>query len=183
MKRGRIHACTHATGRAGGTGPRNDFTGITPAKSGRYGAAKCDVAIRHSRGLRCPRPTGRPAARPAGPDPSLACARIACVLCTHTRARVMASREPGNTVPWIHCCLIMDQPMLAFALRINTLGARDVRAPPPRGSDRGRYDASFEFRCCWIRQHLIFMIYLSRWRTRERDYHRGVYQVVVFPSV
>ncbi|CAD1478815.1 unnamed protein product, partial [Heterotrigona itama] len=32
------------------TGPRNDFTGITPAKSGRYGAAKCDVAIRHSRG-------------------------------------------------------------------------------------------------------------------------------------
>lgn len=31
-------------------GPRNDFTGITPAKSGRYGAAKCDVAIRHSRG-------------------------------------------------------------------------------------------------------------------------------------
>ena len=32
------------------TGPRNDFTGITPAKSGRYGSAKCDVAIRHSRG-------------------------------------------------------------------------------------------------------------------------------------
>lgn len=44
----------------GETGPRNDFTGITPAKSGRYGAAKCDVAIRHSRGLRCPRLPDRP---------------------------------------------------------------------------------------------------------------------------
>lgn len=50
---------THAATAAGGCyssaaetlGPRNDFTGITPAKSGRYGAAKCDVAIRHSRGL------------------------------------------------------------------------------------------------------------------------------------
>ncbi|KOX77931.1 hypothetical protein WN51_05818 [Melipona quadrifasciata] len=47
-KRPRGYARRLCTGHE--TGPRNDFTGITPAKSERYGAAKCDVAIRHSRG-------------------------------------------------------------------------------------------------------------------------------------
>ncbi|KYN04558.1 hypothetical protein ALC62_04549 [Cyphomyrmex costatus] len=61
MRRG-SYACTHTAANTGETGLRNDFTGITPAKSGRYGAAKCDVVIRHSRGLRCPRLPGRPAA-------------------------------------------------------------------------------------------------------------------------
>lgn len=55
----------HAVMREGyETGPRNDFTGITPAKSGRYGAAKCDVAIRHSRGPHVRALPSKPAAWP-----------------------------------------------------------------------------------------------------------------------
>ncbi|TGZ53057.1 Uncharacterized protein DBV15_00589 [Temnothorax longispinosus] len=100
------YACTHTAANTGETGPRNDFTGITPAKSGRYGAAKCDVAIRHSRGLRCPRLPGRPAA-----------CRFARAL-SSPHAQVLGSlaraAEPGN-ISWMQCHPIMDLPMLALA--------------------------------------------------------------------
>ena len=64
-----------------GTGPRNDFTGITPAKSGRYGAAKCDVAIRHSRGplVRACLPNRLPACLPC--LPCLPACLPACLAC------------------------------------------------------------------------------------------------------
>lgn len=106
MRRG-SYACTHTAANTGETGPRNDFTGITPAKSGRYGAAKCDVAIRHSRGLRCPRLPGRPAA----------CRFARAISSLHAQVLGFLARaaEPANIVSWMHCHPIMDPPMLALA--------------------------------------------------------------------
>lgn len=73
--------------------------------------AACDVRAR---------PTDRPAAWPAGPSGSLSrlCSHRVHIY-VHTRTQVkpwwFSSREPGNTVPWMHCRPIMDPMMLAFA--------------------------------------------------------------------
>jgi len=105
-----------------------------------YGNYTREIGEIWSREMRCGHPSlSRPAMsapdRPTGCPACRSLSRLACV-CTHTERE--REREPGNTVPWIHCCPIMDQPMLAFALRINTLRARDAR----------RSDASLEFRRC-----------------------------------
>lgn len=107
MRRG-SYACTHTAANTGETGLRNDFTGITPAKSGRYGAAKCDVVIRHSRGLRCPRLPGRPAA----------CRFARAFSSPHAQVLGSLARAVeltiSNTVSWMHCHLIMDSPMITL---------------------------------------------------------------------
>lgn len=89
----------------GETGPRNDFTGITPAKSGRYGAAKCDVAIRHSRGLRCPRLPNRPTMDRLVPP---ACPRFLSPHLSRTVQVVTGfscEKRPDNSEPWM--CIVI----------------------------------------------------------------------------
>ncbi|EGI57406.1 hypothetical protein G5I_14561 [Acromyrmex echinatior] len=135
MRRG-SYACTHTAANTGETGLRNDFTGITPAKSGRYGAAKCDVVIRHSRGLRCPRLPGRPTA-----------CRFARVF-SSPHAQVLGSFaravELSNTVSWMHCHLIMDSPMSTLIVLLD-------KTDNPDDSDPGRQVGAFLTANSWKR--------------------------------
>lgn len=108
-------------GYIGETGPRNDFTGITPAKSGRYGAAKCDVAIRHSRGLYVRACPGRPAGWLAGWLDACLPAGLPLVssrtTCTgggfsHEREKKRENHSADALLS------IIDPPMRAFASRL-----------------------------------------------------------------